>query len=91
MTINAAAIAESWNEPIPELHGTPLSKNERGYALGRAYDLRVKLKEGTPKNFRIDGNRKVDAIMEMLVTADDEGWDHLITNIDVQDVTEKFE
>lgn len=91
MTINATAIAQAWNEPIPELDGTPLSISESAYADGRSFDLNILLKNGGKKSLRIIADRRVEAFIEMVTTAEDEGWVDDITRVDIDDVTERFE
>ena len=91
MTINAVAIAEAWNAPVHDLDSTPLSKEERVYAEGRSYSLKVTLKDGRKKDIRLIADRRVDALIEMVTTAEDELWDEQIAHVEIEDVTEKFE
>jgi hypothetical protein len=91
MSINAAAIANSWNEPIPELDGTPLTKDGRIYALGRTFELSIVLKDKCTKSLRIVADRRVDAFIELVTTAEAEGWVDDISRVDIDDVTGRFE
>lgn len=85
MTINATAIAEAWNAPIPDVLGSPLSDAESAYKTGRSYALVIQLKTSSQKHMVIDAPRRIDAFIQMAVQAEDEGWDHLISRVEIEE------
>lgn len=86
MTINAAAIADAWNAPIHDALGNPLSADEHAYKTGRSYALEIQLKTSSqPKHMVIDAPRRIDAFIQMAVQAEDEGWDHLISRVEIEE------
>lgn len=89
MSINAAAIADAWNAPIPEINGTPLSKEERNYTQLRTYRFHIELKTGNPRVLEFEGERSIDAWLALFADLDKRGLEPV--HIDIEDLMGKFE
>lgn len=88
MTINAAAIADAWNAPIPEIDGTPLSKDELAYVEGKTFRFRLTMKDGTRRFAEHNGERSIDAWLALFADLDARGWEP--KNIEIEDLMGRF-